>query len=137
MIYLIGSLRNPEVPRVANRLREAGFEVFDDWYASGPTADDCLWEYEKGRGHNAVQALQGHAAQHVYTFDKKFIDQAQAAVLLMPAGKSAFFELGWFRGSGRPGYILFDQDPERIDIMFQLATNMFYNTDDLIKELRP
>jgi hypothetical protein len=83
-----------------------------------------------------VQALEGHAATHVYKFDKAFIDLADAAVLLMPAGKSAFFELGWFRGSGRPGYILFDKDPERIDIMFQLATAMFYNVSDLVKELR-
>ena len=30
-IYLIGYLRNPEVPKVAEKLRIAGFEVFDDW----------------------------------------------------------------------------------------------------------
>lgn len=136
MIYLIGSLKNPRVPVVGEELRKAGFEVFDDWFASGPDADDHLWAYERARGHNAVQALHGHAASHVYQFDKKFIDQATCAVLLMPAGKSGFFELGWFRGTNRPGYILFDKDPERIDIMFQLATGMFYNTDDLIKELK-
>ena len=134
-IYLIGSLKNPRVPLVANQLRKAGLEVFDDWYAAGPDADDCLWAYEQARGHNVVQALEGHAAKHVYQFDKKFLDQATVGVLVMPAGKSAFFELGLIRGSGRPGYILFDGDPERIDIMFQLATGMFYNVDDLLKEL--
>ena len=39
-LYVIGSLRNPAVPQVAKRLREAGFLVFDDWYAAGPEADD-------------------------------------------------------------------------------------------------
>jgi hypothetical protein len=135
MIYLIGSLRNPEVPTIANRLREAGHEVFDDWYSAGFEADDHLWAYEKGRGHNAVQALQGHAAKHIFMFDKKFLDLADAAVLLMPAGKSAFFELGVVVGSGRPGYILLDKDPERIDIMFQFATGIFYKVEDLISEL--
>ena len=34
-VYLIGSLRNPEVPQIANKIRELGFEVFDDWHPNG------------------------------------------------------------------------------------------------------
>ena len=39
-IYTIGSLRNEKVPLIANALRDAGHEVFDDWYGAGPEADD-------------------------------------------------------------------------------------------------
>jgi len=39
-LYLIGSLRNPRVPEVAEILRWNGHLVFDDWYAAGPEADD-------------------------------------------------------------------------------------------------
>jgi len=31
MIYLIGSLRNPAVPEVAQKMRAVGIDVFDDW----------------------------------------------------------------------------------------------------------
>ncbi len=47
MIYLIGSLRNPNIPAIANELRTLGYEVFDDWYAAGPEADDYWKSYEK------------------------------------------------------------------------------------------
>ena len=50
MIYLIGSLKNPLVPKTGVLLRENGFEVFDDWYAAGPEADDMWQEYEQLKG---------------------------------------------------------------------------------------
>jgi cell division septation protein DedD len=44
VIYLIGSLKNrKKIIDLANRLRKLGFEVFDDWIAPGPDADD-YWE---------------------------------------------------------------------------------------------
>lgn len=40
-VYVIGSLRNPRIPEIANELREKlGCEVFDDWHAAGPHGDD-------------------------------------------------------------------------------------------------
>ena len=59
-LYLIGSLRNPEVPSVGAVLRNIGYDVFDDWHAAGPTADDSWKEYEEARGHNYRQALEVH-----------------------------------------------------------------------------
>ena len=137
MIYLIGSLRNPEIPKLANKIREAtGEEVFDDWYAAGPEADDRWRDYEKDRGHSFTDALQGHAAKNVYSFDRRHIDRCRAGVLLLPAGKSGHLELGYIIGRGRPSYILLDNDPERFDVMYQFATGVFSNQEDLITELR-
>ena len=68
-IYLIGSLRNPEVPKMAQEIRKLGFDVFDDWYAAGERADDSWKEYEISRGHNYREALSGYAADHVFDFD--------------------------------------------------------------------
>lgn len=136
MIYLIGSLRNPEVPKIAQQLREdTGEEVFDDWFAAGPTADDNWRDYEKGRGHSYMQALSGYAANNVFRFDKTHIDRCQKAVLVLPAGKSGHLELGYIIGTGRPGYILLDS-PERWDVMYQFATGVFDNLDALITELK-
>ena len=70
-IYLIGSLRNPEGPKMANRLRELGFEVFDDWFSPGPQADDFWRDYEKLRGSTYKQALSNYAGKHIFEFDPK------------------------------------------------------------------
>ena len=131
MIYLIGSLRNPVIPQIANTLREEGHEVFDDWYAAGHEADDMWRDYEKGRGRSFVNALQGLAAEHVFEFDLRHLKRAEIVVLILPAGKSGHLELGWALGQGKRGYILLD-DPERWDFMYKFADGVFYNQEDLI-----
>ena len=135
-LYLIGSLRNPQVPIVATQLRVAGYEVFDDWMAAGPEADDWWQKYETDRGHDFKAALQGHAAHHVYEFDKAHLDSSDACVLLLPAGKSGHLEFGYMMGKGKPGWILMDGDPERFDVMYQFAGCVTAKLDFAIEYLK-
>ncbi len=135
-IYLIGSLRNPAVPIVANDLRSQGYEVFDDWYAVGPKADDHWLEYEKGRGRTYAEALKGHAAQNTFHFDKRHIDASDVGVLVYPAGKSAHLELGYMIGQGKQGFILVEENPERWDVMTQFATGVAHSIKDLFEMLK-
>lgn len=121
MIYLIGSLRNPEVPLLAAYLRAAtGLEVFDSWYAAGPHADDHWRDYEQARGHNLEQALQGYAARHIVAFDREHLHRASCVVLIMPAGKSGHLEFGYAVGRGTRGFVYLADDPERFDVMYGL-----------------
>lgn len=136
MIYLIGSLRNPRVPIIANQLRLDGFDVFDDWYSPGKNADDEWQAYEMSRGRTYQEALDGKHAKDVYDFDKYHLDLARAVVLLTPAGKSAHLELGYTIGQGKPGYILMAHEPERYDIMYRFATRVCLSYDELSKHLR-
>ncbi len=124
-IYLIGSLRNPAIPEIARQLRVEGFDVFDDWYAAGPEADDYWQKYEQNRNHSYEQALSGYAAQHVYQFDKRHLDRCDIGILALPAGKSGHLELGYMIGTGKPGLILLDKEPERFDVMYNFATGIF------------
>ena len=133
-IYVIGSLRNEQIPIIANKLRDAGYDVFDDWYSAGPEADDYWHAYELQKGNNYKEALSGYAAKNVFNFDKLHLDRNDIAVLVLPAGKSGHLELGYFLGSGKPGYILLD-DPDRWDVMYQFANNVFFTVDELIAEL--
>jgi hypothetical protein len=135
-IYIIGSLRNPLIPAFANEIQALGFEAFADWYAAGPEADDKWRDYAKERGLTYGEALASYAATHVFNFDKQHIDRSDAVVMLMPAGKSGHLELGYAIGSGKRGYILFDQEPERYDVMAQFATKVFFNKSDLFQELQ-
>lgn len=137
-IYLIGSLRNPNIPEIANKIRLAtGHEVFDDWYAPGPQADEFWRSYEIQRGRNYLEALEGHAAKNIFDFDKKHIDTADAGVLILPAGKSGHLELGYIRGQSKPGFILLEEPcPERFDIMYQFATGVYGDLETLIEVLK-
>lgn len=120
-LYVIGSLRNPRVPEVGNWLRVLGFQVFDDWYSCGPEADDKWQEYEKQRGRSFDEALRSPFAQSVFQLDYTHLNQSDAVVLVMPAGKSAHLELGYMVGKGKPAFILFDGEPDRWDTMYQFV----------------
>jgi hypothetical protein len=134
-IYLIGSLRNPEIPRIGNYLRELGFNVFDDWFAGGKIADDEWQAYEQLRGRPYDVALQGYAAQHVYNFDLHHIDDSDIGVLVLPAGKSGHLELGYMIGRGKPGYVLFNAVPERWDVMYNFAHGVYFDVKELGQHL--
>jgi nucleoside 2-deoxyribosyltransferase len=134
-VYLIGSLRNIQVTRVSALLRDTGFDVFDDWFAAGPTADDAWKEYEQARGRTYKEAMQGYAAKHVFEFDKKHIDEADIGVLLLPAGKSAHAELGYMKGKGKKCIVYLESDAERWDIMYNFFDSLVYTDDELIEAL--
>ena len=137
-IYIIGSLRNPCIPQVAKAIREAipYAEVFDDWYAAGPEADDYWKKYEQERGRSYQEALQGHAAKNVFAFDKRNIDEATDVVLVMPAGKSGHLEFGYSVGQGKNSHVLLEPDVDRWDVMYQFASGVHHELEDLIEALK-
>lgn len=134
-IYLIGSMRNPVIPDLAMRLRDDGHEVFDDWYAPGPEADDYWQVYAKRRGQSYKDALNDYHARHVFEFDKFHLDRADTAILVMPAGRSGHMELGYMVGQGKRTYVLFDKEPDRYDVMYLFASGVFFSQEDLLSEL--
>lgn len=136
-VYLIGSLKNRRgVIPLAKKLRDLGFrEVFDDWIAPGPEADDYWRDLEKKRERTYGEALKGWAGTHVFEFDSFHIERSDIGVLAMPAGKSGHLEFGEILGTGKRGYIFFDKEPKRWDVMYQFADGIFFNYEDLEKEL--
>lgn len=134
-IYLIGSLRNPNVPHLGNFLRRRGYIVFDDWFAAGPEADDRWQAYEQLRGRPYDVALKGHAAQNVFRFDERHIREADTGVLYLPAGKSGHMELGIMIGMGKGGYILMEKEPDRWDVMYNFAHGVCFSWEDLALKL--
>jgi nucleoside 2-deoxyribosyltransferase len=138
-VYVIGSLRNPLVPDVANYLRaEGGLEVFDDWFAAGPRADDHWKEYEQQRGRTFIEALAGKAAQNVFAFDRRNLDRSDAAVLVLPAGRSGHLELGYMAGRGLETHILLapESEGDRWDVMYAFVTGVHKTQDSLAWALK-
>ena len=136
MIYLIGSLRNPKIPLLGVELRKLGYEVFDDWYGAGHEADDKWREYEQVRGRRYAEALYGHAAVNAFSFDDTHLQRATAGILVLPAGKSGHLELGYMIGLGKRGYVLFEEEPERWDLMYHFADGVAFSPDDLFEQLQ-
>lgn len=134
-IYIIGSLRNPRITEVGNALRAAGYDAFDEWHAGGPEADDEWRRYENDRGRHYKEALAGFHARNIFEFDLRHLNRAHAGVLVMPAGRSGHLELGYLIGQGKLGYILFDEVPERLDIMHNFATAVCFSLGELMDEL--
>lgn len=133
-LYLIGSMRNPNIPDLAKALRELGVDVFDDWHSPGPETDDYWQAYEKHRGRTFREALDGYHAKHVFALDKLHLDRCDAAAMVLPAGKSGHLELGYTIGRGKPAYIILpDEPPERFDIMYVLATRIFDSAADFVR----
>lgn len=135
-IYLIGSLNNPRIPLIGNRLREEGFDTFEDWTSPGRAADLCWMKYEKIRGRTYKEALNGYHARHVCAFDKFHLDRCDIGILVMKAGRSGHLELGYMIGQAKPGYILFDKEPCRYDIMYGLCTGVYFSLDELVTEIK-
>ncbi len=135
MIYVIGSLRHSRIRKVAAALSAHRHEVFDDWHAAGPEADDIWQKYEQERGRTFREALVAKHARMVLDFDRDNLNRATAAVLVFPAGKSGHLELGYIIGQGKPGYILLEREPERWDVMYAFARGVYYNVPDLLAAL--
>lgn len=134
-IYLIGSLRNPRIPIIGNELRDAGHEVFDDWFSGGPEADDYWKKYEETRGRDFETALGGSMAQHIFSYDKSWLDWADAVVMACPAGKSGHLELGYMVGKGKRTYVLLDGSDIRWDVMYCFTDYVTSSLNNLIYRL--
>lgn len=139
-LYLIGSLRNKKIPKLGVELRKIGFDVFDDWHGAGPEADDEWRKYETIRGRSYADALRGLAAGNTFGFDHRHLDRCDIGVLCMPGGKSAHFEIGRMIGQGKKCFVLFEEVPERWDLMyrfvFETGGDVFFDYDTFMAAMK-
>src|SRR3954469_4943306 len=103
-IYLASSWRNPHQPRLVERLRGAGHEVYD--FRNPPNNSGFGWEQtgdlDKGPDGKPIvdarafaRTLRHPIAIAGYESDRGAIEWADACVFLAPAGRSASWELGY------------------------------------------
>lgn len=140
-VYVVGSLKHPRPREVAEALREAGHEVFDDWHASGPDADMHWQSYEQERGRNYVEALDGPFARNGFRFDRDNLDKSEVIVAVTKPfklpGISSVAELGYARSMGKFAFVLLDGEPERWDLMLPLVVDkFFYTLEHLLTDLK-
>lgn len=126
-IYVASSWRNIFQPEVVKALREAGHEVYDfrnprpgdrgfHWSEIDP--EWKTWTEEKFRA-----ALDHDLARRGFDSDWGAMEDADLGVLVLPCGRSAHLEAGYFVGAGKPLVILLN-DPMEPELMYRMASDI-------------
>ena len=135
-IYLASSWRNEHYTEVLDRLREEGFDVYD--FRNEDTA--FHWrsvhaEWKKWDLFSFVQALETKIAIRGFASDLSAMRRSDVCVLLLPCGRSAHLEAGWFVGKGKQLFILVPEDIEP-ELMYSMADGVLGSVEDLVIALR-
>ena len=133
-LYVASSWRNGYQPDVVRALREVDFEVYDFKH---PVAGDNGFHWSEIDGgwqswdvDTYVKALSHPIAEAGFARDFDAMRWADGCVLVMPCGRSAHLEAGWFVGAGKPLWILKDRgEPE---LMYKMANGIFKGLGPLL-----
>ena len=137
-VYVASSWRNPYQPEVVARLREAGHEVYDfrnpqENPGGFHWADvDARWQEWTVREY--IDHLDHPVAEKGFQADFRAMEWADACVLVLPCGRSAHTEAGWFAGKGIKTlvYIPEKQEPE---LMYRLFDTVVDSIDGILQHL--
>ena len=138
-LYVASSWRNEYYPQVVERLREAGYEVYD--FRNPPSGDPGFkWssvseDFMEWTPQQYREQLHHPLAERQFRNDIEAMTSCDACVLVLPCGRSAHTEAGWFAGQGKKvvAYIPTRQEPE---LMYKLFSAVACSIDELIEVLR-
>jgi len=137
-IYVASSWKNEIQPELVKHLRAAGHEVYDFRH---PTEDDEGFSWEEIEGQwqgwtpgQFLAALSHPAAVRGFLHDFEAMERADTGVLVLPCGKSAHLEAGYFAGAGKRLFILM-KDHDTPELMYKLATRVCTSVEELLAEI--
>ena len=138
-IYVASSWRNAYYPEVVRRLREAGHEVYD--FRNPPSGDvGFKWSsisenYMAWTPEEYREQLKHPKAMRQFANDIEAMKACDACVLVLPCGRSAHTEAGWFAGRGKTVLALIPerQEPE---LMYRLFDGVCCTMEELINALK-
>ena len=138
-IYLASSWRNEHQPLVLASLRDAGFEVYD-FRNPRPDNEGFHWsaidpEWQGWNPNEYREALTHPVAVRGYGYDYGAMEWADTGVLLLPSGRSAHIEAGYFKGVGKHLYILM-LEPQEPELMYLMADRICLTTPELVREMK-
>jgi hypothetical protein len=139
-IYVASSWRNEYQPHVVDDLRAVGHEVYD--FRNPPTGlkgfawseldpDWQNWTAKQYRHYLLTHPI----ASRGFVSDLRGMQWADTCLLVLPAGRSAHLEAGWFTGQGKRCLIL-TRDGEEPELMALLATDICLSIHEVIEALK-
>lgn len=134
-VYVASSWRNLLQQGVVHTLRAAGHEVYD-FKNPKPGDDGFRWleidpNWKQWTPKLFRDSLDHPVAKAGFESDWNAMKWADCCVLVMPCGRSAHLEAGYFVGAGKPLYILLsDGEPE---LMYRMATKVCVSFRELLE----
>lgn len=133
-IYVASSWRNERQQEVVFSLRQNGHDVYD---FKNPTEgnrgfhwSDIDKDWKKWTPDQFKKSLSHPIAISGFSLDWNAMVLAKACVLVMPCGRSAHLEAGFFVGAFKPLFILLsDGEPE---LMYKMATGICSDIEELL-----
>lgn len=124
-IYVASSWRNPHQQKVVEVLRAAGHDVYD-FRNPAPGNNGFGWRqvhsgYQRGDLVTAAQwrAMVDHpVAREGHALDFQAMELAEGCVYVLPCGRSASYEAGWFVGKGK-WLVTLALEPAEPELMFR------------------
>lgn len=138
-IYVATSWRNALQPEVVKRLRDEGHEAYDFRHPK-PGNDGFHWsnidpDYQRWGMSAFRKALTHKVADEGFALDFEAMEMADACLMVLPCGRSAHLEAGWFVGIGKPLVMLLAPDQEP-DLMYKMADYLALSLDEAVTWLQ-
>jgi hypothetical protein len=138
-IYVASSWRNPMQTAVVAVLRSAGHEVYDFKHPR-PGDDGFHWsevmpsyDHETCIDVDFLSALDHPIAEAGFSSDFDAMRWADTCVLVLPCGRSAHLEAGWFTADpDRQVVILLDGPQVVPELMYRMADAIVPSLNDLL-----
>lgn len=137
-LYIASSWRNQHYPSVVESLRSAGFDVYD-FRNPGPGEEPFKWEFVGDdwldwTPEQYRDKLKHPRSERQFGNDLRAMESCDACVLVLPCGRSAHTEAGWFAGRGRKVIVLIPEKQEP-ELMYKLFDGVACNVDEVIAML--
>jgi hypothetical protein len=138
-IYAASSWRNPYQPEIVAGLRMAGHQVYD--FRNPPngvpgfawSAIDPDWQGWSAKRYRELLTTSPIAAAG-FVNDLRGMQWADTCLLILPSGRSAHLEAGWFCGQGKRCIVL-TRDGEEPELMALLATDICVSFAEVLEAL--
>jgi hypothetical protein len=137
-VYVASSWRNNVQPAVVAACRAAGHEVYD-FKNPRPGEHGFHWSdidpFWRGWLPKEFRAALNHpTARDGFESDWNAMEWADACIMVMPCGRSAHIEAGYFVGAGKRLVILLaNGEPE---LMYKMADHLAISIKEAIKALK-
>lgn len=138
-IYLASSWRNARQPIVHSILTDEGYKVYD-FRNPFPSNIGFAWgsidsDWQKWNPAEYRSALQHPLALDGFQLDWNAMRESRMCVLLLPCGRSAHLEAGYFIGKLQPTFVLMESQEEP-ELMYKMANAICLSVGELLLHLK-
>lgn len=136
-IYAASSWRNPIQPEVVKQL-SFRHQVYD--FRNPPGKAGFQWKdieenWQNWTTEQYVNLLQTTKdASHGFIADYRAMQWADTCVLILPCGRSAHLEAGYFNGANKR-LLIYMPEKQEPELMYLMANKICLNMNELLSEL--